>query len=505
MISPGGFNSILTSYRGLMAAQVGLDVTNHNISNANTEGYSRQRINLHADNPYTEPTVYQMTQQLGNGVSVKGIDRIRNSHYDLQYRTHTSNSSMTEEYSEVLGQIEGILNSLSNSGLNDQVQNFFNTMQELSLNPESATARNNTLQQANQMINVFQTQAQQLMDLQNSMVGTAGNATSVQNSQVNTLVGQVNNLLNEVQELNGEIITITASGGQPNDLYDKRDLILDKLSEFVDISYTLNSNGTADISIAGQEMVRNKSLVNTLQVTLNAGPAPDPDFQPATISTVNGGFDILNNAAPNTVTGGKIKAIVNAAGGDTTQSNVRGSLEALDTMLRTLATSINAIQTSGRDLSGAVATENIFLPQPPAAGTLEIMNYRVNPTVLADPSLIATAAGPPAAYLGPGDGSNALSMAQVNDTNYAGLGNETIVGYFNSLTANLGIDRDAYDSRTENSAVILQNIEENKQREMGVNMEEEFTNILRFQRAFEASSRMISTYDEILQTIMNMV
>lgn len=505
MISPGGFNSILTSYRGLMAAQVGLDVTNHNISNANTEGYSRQRINLQADNPYADPTVYQMTQQLGNGVTIAGIDRIRNSHSDLQFRTHTANASFTSEYSEALGQVEGILNSLSGSGLNEQVQNFFNTLQELSLNPESTTARNNMLQQANQMVNLFQTQAQQLMDLQNSMVGTAGNATSVANSQVSTIVGQVNNLLAEATELNSQIITITASGGQPNDLYDKRDMILDKLSEFVNFDYTLNTNGTVDISIAGQQMVRNKTQVNSLQVSLNAGPAPDPDFQPALVTTVNGGFDVINNAAPNTLRSGKIKAIIDAAGGDTTSSNVRGSLEALDTMLRTLATSINTIQTSGRDLTGAAATNPIFLPQPPAAGTLEIMNYRVNPTVLANPALIATAAGPPAAYLGPGDGSNALAMAQVNDTTYAGLGNETIIGYFNSLTANLGIDRAAHDSRTENSQVILQNVEQNKQREMGVNMEEEFTNILRFQRAFEASSRMISTYDEILQTILNMV
>lgn len=487
-----------------MASQAGLDVTNHNIANANTEGYSRQRVSFEADNPYADPTVYQMTQQLGQGVTVSGIERIRNSHYDLQFRTHTANAGFSNEYSEMLGQVEGIVNSLSDSGLNNQVQTFFNTMQELSLNPESATARNNLLQQGSQMINLFQTQAQQLISLQNSVVGTAGDATSVANSQLNNVVGQANNLLSNLTTLNSEIISITAAGGTPNDLYDKRDIILDKLSEFVNFDYTTHANGTTDLSIAGQEMVRGKNQIDSLQVTLNVGPVPDPDFQPALVSTVNGGFDIMNNAAPNTLRSGQVKALIDSSGGDTTQSNIRSTLEGLDLMLRTLATSVNTLQLSGRDLAGNVPTEPIFLPNPPTVGTLEIMNYQVNPNVVADPSIIATAAGPPAAYLGPGDGSNALAMAQINDTSFAALGNESIVGYYNSLTANLGIDREAYDSRTENTASIIQNVEESRQREMGVNMEEEFTNILRFQRAFEASSRMIRTYDEVLQTIMNM-
>ncbi len=497
-------NSMYTAYRGIQASQVGLDVVNQNISNANTEGYSRQRVSFEAYDAYATPqlTMSMNGGQIGMGVKMIGIDRIRNNFFDAQFQHHNAIGSYHTEVADTMKQMEGVLSALGGNGVNSKVQQFFNSLQTLSVNPDSATARSAMLQQAQQMVGVFQTQAQQLMDLQESMVGAAGNATSVANSQLATVVDTVNTQLQQLADLNEQIITITASGGTPNDLLDKRDSILNDLSEYADMDVTYAPNGVATVSMAGQTLVRGKTLVDTLQVSLNAGAAPDPNYVPALITTVTGGHDILNSAAPNALTGGKMKAMVDAAGGNTNESNLYGMVVRLDTLLKSIATQVNTVQMSGFDQNGVAAAQRIFLPAAPAA-TLEIFNYSVNPAVLADPTLIAAAGG--GAFLGSGDGSNALAMAQLQGTAMAALGNDTFIGYFNTQASNLGIDKNTHDDRASNTDGILNSLVENRQRESGVNMEEEMVDLLRFQRSFEASSRVIRTIDQMMQTILQMV
>lgn len=507
MISPGSLSALRVAYNGLMAAQVGMDVVNHNISNANTEGYSRQRVTFTANTPYTNPNTQQTLAggQIGQGVQLQGITRIHNTFFDTQIQNQTNIYHYHDEMSDAMTQLEDILGAATGESINDQVQMFFDSLQELSINPESIVARNAVLQQADQMITQFQSKGRLIADLQASLVGDPAVSGSEQNSKLATMVAEVNSILAEVASLNGEIITVTSSEGVPNDLYDRRDLLLEKLAEFTDINTTFNDNGVVDIKIAGQTMVRGRQLSDTLEVVANAGPSPDPDFEPALVRTKNGTFDILNNASPNTLTAGRIKAVVDVSGGSTTEVTLQGALQNLDTMLRTIATEVNALQTTGRDLNGNVPTANIFLPQPPAAGTLELFNYRVNSVVQADPKLIAAAAGPPSAYLGAGDGSNALKMAQLNVGTPAALGGTTYIGYFNKMSSQLGVNNNAHKSRVENSQSILNNLDQNRQRISGVNMEEEMVNLIQFQRTFEASSRVIQTVNQVLQTIINMV
>jgi flagellar hook-associated protein 1 FlgK len=171
-------------------------------------------------------------------------------------------------------------------------------------------------------------------------------------------------------------------------------------------------------------------------------------------------------------------------------------------LLKSIATQVNTIQMTGFDQNGVAAAEEIFLPAAPGVG-LEIFNYTVNAAVLADPTLIAAADG--AAFLGSGDGSNALAMAQLQNTDMAALGNDTFIGYFNTQASNLGIDKNTHDDRASNTDDILNSLVENRQRESGVNMEEEMVDLLRFQRSFEASSRVIRTIDQMMQTILQMV
>lgn len=507
MISPGFF-SFFNAQRGLLAAQMALNTVNHNIANANTEGYSRQRVNLEAYNPYSSPiqTFQNMhAGQLGQGVNVESVTRVRDTFIDGQFRLENSILGMNTNIRNAMQQLEGILGEPSTSGINGSLQGFFDAAQELSLNPESLAVRQDFLQHAVDLVTVFQQQANQLSSLQRSLVGDPAVPGSFGISQVAIHVGDANNKLEEIAALNSEILTVIASGAQPNDLFDRRDVLLDELSEIVDISAVETPNGQVTVRIAGQLMVRGVTLVDTLEVIPNPGPAPDPNTEPSLIQTVNGGFDIINNAPPDAISYGKIKGIVEVAGRSTTQTTVRGILEQLDVLLGTVATEINNLHLNGRDLNGNVPAAGDPVFELLAGPGLDIFNYRVDPDLINDPRLLAAAEGPPAAYLGTGDGENALAMAQLRDGAFAPLGNSGFVDFFNGVISRLGIDTRTFENRSNNQEVVISSLDLRRKSIAGVNMDEELVDLVRFQRAFEASSRAVRAFDEITQTIINMV
>lgn len=507
MISPGFF-SFFNAQRGLLASQMALNTVNHNIANANTEGYSRQRVNLEAFHPYTAPssnTQDVRSGQLGQGVTVESVTRVRDTFIDGQFRLENSILGMNTNIRNSLQQLEGILGEPSNAGINGSLQGFFDAAQELSLNPESIAVRQDFLQHAVDLVTIFQQQGNQLAGLQRNLVGDPAVPGSFDISQLAIHVGDANNKLEEIAALNSEILTVLASGAQPNDLFDRRDVLLDELSKIVDISAVETPNGQVTVRIAGQLMVRGVTLVDTLEVIPNPGPVPDQDTQPSLVQTVNGGFDIINNAAPDTITYGTIKGIVEVAGRSTTQTTVRGILEKLDLLLGTIATEINNLHLSGRDLNGNVPAAGDPVFELVAGPGLDIFNYRVDPDLLNDPRLLAAAEGPPAPYLGTGDGENALAMAQLRDGAFAPLGNSGFVDFFNGVISRLGIDTRTFRNRSDNQEIVISSLDLRRKSISGVNMDEELVDLVRFQRAFEASSRAIKTFNEITQTIINMV
>lgn len=500
MISPGFFG-FYNSFRGLLASQMALNTVNHNISNANTPGYTRQRVDLTAHAPYTLPT--QIGQdisagQLGQGVLVDGVSRIRDQFIDTQYRQENSTLGYNEEYETVLQQIEGVLNEPSTSGINDAIQSLFNAAQALSLDPQNMAVRADFIQYAIDTLVVFQQQYNQLEDLQENLVGDIANPGSLQISQLAIHTNEANNILQEITNLNQQILTVVASDAEPNDLYDKRDLLLDDLSKIVDFDVTFTASGQLNLDIANQSMIRGVTLTDTLEVVANPLGPPASNYEPSIIQTVNGGIDILNSAPPNQITGGQLRSIFDVAGGNLTVTNVRGVIEDLDSLITTIVGEITTLHLAGRDLNGASPVNPFFI------GT-DISNFAVNSALINDPGLIGAAEGPPNPYLGPGDGSTALQIAQLRDSTFAALGNTSFIEFFNGITSNLGIDTRTFENRTESQNLLINSLGQRRESISGVNMDEELINLVKFQRAFEASSKTIQVYDEVIQTIINMV
>lgn len=512
MITPGFF-SFFNAQRGLLVAQSALNTVGNNISNVNTPGYSKQRVEITSFYPYTEPDPHGVASrflQIGQGPIVSAITRARDTLLDSQFRLVNSQLGEDQEVLKSLQQIDSILSEIDGNGVGAAMQKFFDSAQELSLHPESNTARQSYLNNAKDMLFVFQQRATQLQDLQDQLVSTSST------SQLSIEVAQINDKLQSIADINAQILTVSASGGHANDLLDQRDKIVDDLSKLVDITITPLSNDQITVSIAGIDMVRRGILLDTLETAVNPGPAPNTGDVPTLVRTVTGGV-VLNNGAGAEITSGQIRGTLDVAGNTGTLNSTRSALEYLDNLLVAVVNEVNALQATGRDKTGALGAANpIFTPAAPVTPPLSIFQYAVNPTVLANTNLVAaaandgTATGPPAGFAGVGDGRNALLIAQLQEkiitvNPVSGPLNTTFKDYLNNAVSNIAVDTSSYQRRVDTQSKLSSEVELNRQSVSGVNVDEEMVDLVRYQRSFEASSKVINSLNEILQSILNMV
>ena len=248
------FHGLNISNLGLFMAQKQIDVTAHNISNANTVGYSRQRYVTSAVDPkgYLNQFAPLARGQVGGGVESLSLDQIRDRFLDVQYRTEFSKSSYWANRSNTLYYVEDIFNGLDGNSLNTVVSQFFNSVQELSKNPTDEAIRTNVVAQGKKMVDAFHMYHDQLTDLM-----------SQQNSNLIQQVKHVNELLTRMTTLNDNIKKFEMSGSVANDLRDERNLILDELSSFMDISYSEVSYEPPLFNIIGIELTQMQVYVGS--------------------------------------------------------------------------------------------------------------------------------------------------------------------------------------------------------------------------------------------------
>jgi flagellar hook-associated protein 1 FlgK len=207
---------------------------------------------------------------------------------------------------------------------------------------------------------------------------------------------------------------------------------------------------------------------------------------------------------PATISSGKIRGLLDMGGVSTTVTTVRGLLGDLNDLVTEIRDQINTLQTTNSfDLNGAAGAQPIF--NTTAGTTLDIFRIVVNPTVLADPSLIAAASDDGSGFLGVGDNRNAQNMVNLFNQTFAGLSNVGFKDHFDNTISKLGIDANAYIERADNQSSLVNSLKVRKESVSGVNVDEEMIDMLRFQRGLEAASRMIRVFDEVAQTIINSV
>lgn len=471
----GIFSTLNIANKGLQASQTSLHTTSHNISNANTEGYSRQRVDLKADLAYTLGGV----GQIGTGVKIAGVSRVVDEYVTNQIRGENGTFKKYSTKSEVMAQLEIIYNEPSDTGLNFNLGEMFDAWTELSKNPELLTAKSIVVEKSKTMADTLNHIANQM----ESLKGETGNQIGRNVTDFNSLVGQLDTL-------NKQIFNIYVKGDVPNDLLDQRDLLLKDLSNISDFSVDYNDKyGRVSISVdAGEPATRTEILSSDGK----------------TKRTLEANFDgnVLIKNSDGSDLGNLVSSKGNISGYQDALTMINKQIGEIDNFARTMAKAIN---TAHKDGVGTPGTD-FFLAggTDPNMDNITASNIKVNLAIQADNSKVNAGTGSSPAD---GDGTRAGAIANVRNMkmDFTGdnKGDNTIEGAYNNLITNVGISKQQADNMVANQEVLMDQLVLRRESTSGVSIDEEVTNILKFQTAFEANARVINALSEMLDVLIN--
>ena len=456
MSSFSGLNIGLTS---LYAQRRGLELTGHNIANLNTEGYSRQRLRLEADGGPLLGAVHSVWNGAGNGVDVADVQRLRDVFLESRALQERGTDASLRGGQVLLSRVEAILAEPGDSGLQSQLADFWQGWDDVANHPDDLAARSQLLERT-------QTLATGL----NQASARIGMQWSASYEQLSATVDEVNAIAASVADYNRAIVTATRGGLSPNDLTDQRDVLVQRLGELVGVSVRPAEAGAVDLFLGGTALVRGNTF-ERLQVQ-----GADELATPA--GKVAIGWERDGYVAP---VGGASGGMLN--GLNDVMPRYRDGLDAIAVNLRD---KVNAQHAAGFDQEGVAGTD-VF------TGT-SAANLAV---VISDPRRVAASSS--AGVTGTGDlgGSNAASMAEL-----ANVQDGPDVAY-RQLIVQLGVEAQTANRRVDIQADILGQIDAAREADAGVSLDEEMTNMLAYQRAYEGAARYISAVDSMLDTLIN--
>ena len=450
--------------KALQAQQSALDVTGHNIANANTPGFSRQRAVMATTDPFAMPAFNRPigAGQLGTGVEVQEIKRLRDDFIDLQVRQEVNKTGEWEVKQNSLQKLEVIFNEPSDSGLRTVLDQFWDSWQELSKKPELEAVRSIVRQRGIAVAETFNHLDRQLTDLAEDL-----------DASIKIRVDDINNIASQIATLNDQIVRIEVQGDNANDLRDKRDLLIDELSKIIQVTVQENQYGATTVTIGGRALV-----VESQSFQIYGDP-----------NGANFGYVDLKWATDNSlvsVQNGAIRGMLDIR--DTTVPSYRTQL---DDLANALVVNTNLEHSAGFGLDNNTG-RNFFAPAGTDAGTIA-----VDANILGDLDHIAAASVANA----PGDGSNALDIAELKHQNL--IGTSTIDDYYRGMIAQLGVESQESTRMTDNQNLLLSQLENRRQEVSGVSLDEEMTNMIKFQHAYNAAARVVTAMDEMLDLIVN--
>lgn len=447
--------------RALNVQRTALNITGHNIANANTEGYTRQRVTMSSTIP-----LRTTEGLLGTGVYITDIRRIRDSFLDAQIISENHGLGRWEYRERIFGEIEANFAEPSEYSLGTVITQFWDSWQDLANNPESTAVRQVVRQRAN-------TLSATMNDIYNKLVTTQKNL----NQEVGSIVKQINEMGEMIAELNKKIGYTETAGMNANDYRDQRDLLLQKLGRLTNFQVTEMDNGMINVTIGGEMFV---GLTDTRQIEFGSRALGQISVDYPSWGRT--GHEVL-------ITEGRLGAVLEMRDEAIPQYQNR-----LDTLALAIVEEVNAIHKNGYSLSGS--TNNPFFSEE----TTGAADIEISSLVRADVDIIAASSDG-----SPGNGDIALDIAQLKDIGVIDNNQTSITEYYNSTINILGLESEEATAMRENQELFLQQLEQKLESTSGVSLDEEMTNMLQQQRAFEAAAKLVNTVDEMFVTLINMV
>jgi flagellar hook-associated protein 1 FlgK len=450
----------------LSVQEEAMEVTGENLANVNTTGYSRQQLVIQAATPLQTPI-----GQEGTGVEATGISQATDSLLNSQIQAENSVSGSITAQQTALQNAETYLNEqLSNtssgtgssSGLTADLASLFSSFQSVSTDPTGLSDRQSLVASAQQLSTEFNQVSSQL-----------GSVNSQLNQSIQSGVASSNQDLGEIATLNQQIIAAQADGGSANDLVDEREQAIEDLANYANITATAQSDGAVNINIGGVTMVSGGTATDSLE-TYDSG----------------GGQLLIqaqNAGTPLGLSSGSIEGNITARD---------GALATLQTSVNTLAsqliTQVNGIYSTGYDLNGNTGADFF-------TGT-DASDIGVNSALVNDPSQFQ-ASGTAGAT---GDNTVVLALAQLANTDISGLNSQTFSQSWAQTVGDLGSTISAVNEQATNSSSVTQMLTNQRESVSGVSIDQEMTHLMQYQKSYEASAQIVTTLNQMLQTLIDM-
>lgn len=457
------FSGLSTALTGLQAARRGLDVTGQNISNANTDGYTRQRVQQESIGAPTTPALWSTYEGVGGGVDVTDIQRLNDEFLTARSRTESATLGQLMGRQTAMAGVESVFGEPGDTGISSQLSDLWSAWHDVANRPGDLASRSQLLSRTATVADGIRA-AYTKLDTQ---------WTSTR-EQLSVAVDQVNTTAANVAELNQAIKRSTQAGIPVNELKDKRDQLIDSLAKATGATTKPGADGTIDVYLGGIALVRG-DVAEKLAVTgaasmtdLRSGSSPAPS-----VTWVSTGSAVA--------LGGETGSQVEALG-----VTIPAYADKLDTVAFALRDTVNAAHTAGYDLDG-----NAGAAMFSATATAKDIT-----SLITDPRKVAASAQAPSPTPSL-DGSNAAALAEL------GRASNSPDSIYRQLVVDVGNAAQTANRRVEIQNSVSTEASAARESAQGVNTDEEMVNLLSYQRAYEAAARVITSIDEALDTLIN--
>ena len=449
------FGTLSIAVGGLLAEQGALDLTTNNVANASTPGYSRQRpVMLEGDPVPVGPLLF------GSGVVLQAVQSVRDPILELRLNEETQQQSQLDTMVSAMQQIE-VMFSGSTGDIGSQITNFFSSLQQLSTNPASTSARQGVLTAANNLAAAFRSTVNNLQSQRSNLDLSVGQT-----------VDQINLLSSQIATLNQQISGMESLHQDAGTFTDQRTQLIRQLSELVDVSVVKSDNTLTITTSSGDALVAgNKSFALTTQVDASGVQ-----------HVLSQGNDITTK-----LTGGSLAGTIAVR-----DQKIPALQSDLDTLAAAVATAINTAHRQGTDLAGN-AGGDLFSP-PPAGGVNAAASLSV---LITDPSKIAASSDG-----SPGSNGNLTRMLAVQDQPVAG--GQSPINFYAGLVFRVGNDVANASAERDASDLILRQLQDQRSALSGVSMDEEAANLIRYERAYQAAARVITAVNDMTDTAIQL-
>lgn len=514
-------SSMNMAQQALAVNQSALTVVSNNIANMDTDGYSKLRVNLGSlsstyDSPSQSPLLKANSY---NGVTIENIKRYSNSYLQGYYDQENSSQSYLDKYSSIASDLQSITTQLNDTGLSTALSKFYTAVNTLNKDPSDITARTNYVSAAQTLCAVFNSTSGSLSTLQKTLVGDVSSNSA---SEIVSETANLNSLIDQLGDVNQNIVkTNTTDGTSSSSLLDKRDLLITQISSLANVTTKENKDGTMSVYLGNTKLVDDTQVVGHLNMTNSTDVSGNLVVTASVVDPKNSAV-VLNANVNSDLTGGSISAIMDACGTDPNKLTISGILGNLDNMASEFSTVINSIQLNAdypvvngtpmcidsATMKLTTSTTSMFVDSSTGLTTgITAANISVNSAIISDPYKVAAARLTDTTQINDvGNNSNVtlITAARSDSSYYTTLGSVTPEEYLANTASTAGARISNINSNLATQTSVLDAIKTKLSAQTGVNMDEELTDMIKYQRAYQAAARVFSACSDLLDTLVNL-